>query len=214
MIRTYISLVNNLSNQHPEHTDELNVIKVAMEMLLLAENQLDTLSYPPLFSEMMIRESVGTLIGSPLKSTDQDIYRHINQNIVSAVELMGAKRAASHLQRLLDREAMLIRGVFKEKERMKRQTDAKHHGEIGGSKQKDIVKPLQQEIKKLFRQAMQERPNLGSKKAYANYIHNDVEAFIQRDPERYAHVGPKNKTLDYPYQRYIVGSVVDIKLKK
>lgn len=109
---------------------------------------------------------------------------------------------------------MLVWGVFKEKDRMKRQTDAKHHGAIGGLQQQDVVKPLQQEIKKLFRQAMQEKPNLDSKKAYANYIHIDVEAFIQRDPERYAHVGPKNKAIAYPYQRYIVDSVVDIKLKK
>lgn len=184
-----------------------------MEILVMTENQLDGYKRAPRSAERMIRESVGTLMSHPLESANHDIYRPINKYIVNAIKYIGAKSTANHIQNLFEREAMLVMGVFQAMDLFKRQEQAKHHGAAGGQKQKHAVEPLQNEIKKLFNKAMQDRPDLHTKKALANYIHADVERFIQMDPKRYSRVGPKDKSIDYPYQRYILGSVKDIAIK-
>lgn len=104
-------------------------------------------------------------------------------------------------------------GVFSAMDQFRRNEQAKHHGEAGGQQQKNVVEPLQNEIRKLFSKAMQDRPDLHTKKALANYIHADVVKFIQMDSKRYSRVGPKDKSIDYPYQRYILSSVKDIAFK-
>lgn len=202
-----------LKIQHPENKDDLNTIQAALEVLLIAENQLEGYKQNPLLPQKIIRDSVGTLIYQPLKSTEHDIYRPLNNYIINALEYIGAEYTANHTRNLFERETMIVMGVFTAKDRYKRQEQARHHGTSGGQQQKNVVAPLQNEIKRLFNKAMQDRPDLHTKKALANYIHIDVQAFIQRDPERYARVGPKDKTIAYPYQRYILDSVKDIKVK-
>ena len=213
MIQKYIALLETLGSQHPEHADALNVLTVTMEMLSLAENELDGYMRSYFSPEVLTRESIGTLMDNPLKSADQDIYGPIHIQIVRAMEILGAERTANHLNTVFSRELMLIMGIPQKREHRKAQTKAKHHGETGGQQQKAVFEPLKQEIKRLFHEAIQEKPNLGSKKAYANYIHIDVEEFIQKEPERYSRVGPKDKAIDYPYQRYILDSVKDMKVK-
>lgn len=216
MIQRYISLMDKIIDQHPEHKYDLHTIKCALEKLNSAEEQLKSLIGHSLSDmyHLLGRNSAGNEIDNPLPEKMPDIFLPINHDIIHAISILRAERTAGHLSQLHVKELLLASGAFYEKFKSKKKNEAKMFGAEGGEQQKNIVQPLVDEIRRLFIGAIKNKPKMPHKKDYANMIHDDVVKFIALEPGRYTHVGPKDKTTAYAYQDYIISQVRDIKLKK
>lgn len=215
MLQRQISLLKKLSEQHTEHAHDLIAIQFALEALHSADSQITNVMGTK-FSDLqalLARDHAGAEGDNRYPTDAPDFYISINRKIIRAMCILGARQTARHLKRIQSKELQLAHGFIHERYRFKKRKESSSHGETGGQKQKNIYQPLIGEIRRLFINATKAKPHLSSKNDYANHIHADVVNFIQKDADRYKRVGPKDKTLAYAYQNYILRQVKDIKIK-
>lgn len=196
--------MKNIMVLYPELVEQLLPIKIALEWLEGTDFQLDQLLRNKKFyqsGDLINRDSSGLEGDNPLQGNDP--YLYLNDDICKAMGALNLKRLSKHIQTLITRDRLLSEAMPHKRMMEKTTYLAKKTGSKGGVTSATKIKPLHDEIKRLFLLQKKKRPD-GRLTEYAHEIEISIEAFINENKDKHWNVGsPAGANGELNYYEYI-----------